>query len=164
MTRHQEVTHSFRIVVFQHITTVKKLPSDLDIFSRSTITIPSASSNSHTGHRAHRWTGQFLLVVREHQVRTAAVDIKVVTSCLQFIAEHSMCQPGRPAPQETASSVRPLSTFSTERSPSVAFVVDHVNARACLQLIEILRDSTPYVGSVGTSNITSPLSPHKRDL
>ena len=40
-----------------------------------------------------------VLVVRKDQIRAAAVDIERLASVSHAMAEHSMCQPGRPAPQ-----------------------------------------------------------------
>jgi len=35
-------------------------------------------------------------VVRKDQVGAAAVDVELIAQCLAAMAEHSMCQPGRP--------------------------------------------------------------------
>ena len=40
-----------------------------------------------------------VLMVREHEVETAAMDVERDPEMLLAIAEHSMCQPGRPRPQ-----------------------------------------------------------------
>jgi hypothetical protein len=37
-------------------------------------------------------------VVRKLQILAATVDVEVIAEQLELIAEHSMCQPGRPSP------------------------------------------------------------------
>ena len=59
--------------------------------------------------------------------------------CCQLMAEHSMCQPGRPGPRcrrATASPARRAWTASTARSPSRPLVGRHVDARAGHHLVE----------------------------
>ncbi len=44
--------------------------------------------------------GNLVFVVREDQIETAAVDVESLAEFgISLIAEHSMCQPGRPRPQ-----------------------------------------------------------------
>lgn len=40
----------------------------------------------------------FALVVREHEVHAAAVDVELLPEVLLPITEHSRCQPGKPSP------------------------------------------------------------------
>jgi hypothetical protein len=48
-----------------------------------------------------------VLVVREAQVDAAAVDVELRPEVLAAIAEHSMCQPGRPGPTASARTRSP---------------------------------------------------------
>jgi hypothetical protein len=57
----------------------------------------------HPGLHKGRAAGPFalrdlVLMVRELQVHAAAVDVEGSPSSAQLMAEHSMCQPGRPGP------------------------------------------------------------------
>ena len=101
--------------------TVKKLPSDFDIFSPSTCRKPlciQTLAQCGLGMRAAALR-DLVLVVREDQVDAAAVDVeRRAQQCLD-IAEHSMCQPGRPRPQgDVPARLRRRSTASTARNPS----------------------------------------------
>src|SRR5579885_1514118 len=40
-----------------------------------------------------------VLMMRENEIDAAAVNVNTSPKCFQLIAEHSMCQPGRPRPQ-----------------------------------------------------------------
>ena len=83
------------------------LPTDFAIFSSPSSTIPlciqiRASGVPARGERLRR----LVLVVGEDEVDAAAVDLELdAPSSASAIAEHSMCQPGRPRPQGASHAV-----------------------------------------------------------
>ena len=78
--------------------------------------------------------GQLVLVVREDQVEPAAVDVEVARrGSFMLMAEHSMCQPGRPGPQGLSQAGSPgLELFHRAKSPGLRLIADgSMRAPAC---------------------------------
>ena len=61
--------------------------------------------------------GDLVLVVGKDQVDATGVDVEARPRCFMLIAEHSMCQPGRPSPTLVAQNGSPASAPSRSRSP-----------------------------------------------
>ena len=58
---------------------------------------------------------------------------------LEFMAEHSMCQPGRPGPQGLSQVGSPgLDIFHSTKSSGLRLASHHVDPGAGLQLLQIL--------------------------
>ena len=100
------------------------LPSDFDIFSPLTkhpVVHPEPGERRRPAPSRLR---PLVLVVGEHEVEAAAVDVEARAEKRRRIAEHSMCQPGRPSPQGLGQTARPAWRPSTGRSraatPSLA--------------------------------------------
>ena len=76
------------------------LPTDFDIFSSPSRSIPLCSQRRANGWAPARLALRALvLVVREHAGRAPPpCTSKPSPRCSRAIAEHSMCQPGRPGP------------------------------------------------------------------
>ena len=96
------------------------LPTDFDIFSSATRIIPLCIQMPRERHPAGGLgLGDLVLVVGEDEIDAAAVDVEVgAQELLPAIAEHSMCQPGRPSPHgdghEVSSSA--LCAFQSAKS------------------------------------------------
>jgi hypothetical protein len=73
-----------------------------------------------------------VLVVRELQVHAAAVDVEVLTQQAHDIAEHSMCQPGRPAPKG-------LAHFASSGSLGLAAFHSTKSSGSCLSVLAATR-------------------------
>ena len=106
----------------KHLPDRHEIPETLAIFSPSTCRKPLCIQKFAITRmeRAARLR-DLVLVVREHQIDAAAVDVEVSPRCFHDIAEHSMCQPGRPgwrSPPATARPARQAWTASTARNPS----------------------------------------------
>ena len=66
--------------------------------------------------------GALVLVVREHEVVAAAVEVEALAEDRSDIAEHSMCQPGRPGPTATPTSGSPgFAAFHSAKSTGLRF-------------------------------------------
>ena len=61
---------------------------------------------------------ELVLVVREHEVEPAAVDLEDGAEASSAIAEHSMCQPGRPRPQGESHEVSSPGLFAFQSAKS----------------------------------------------
>ena len=77
---------------------VTKLPSDFDILSLFELqeAVVHPDIRHAVGVKRAARLREFVLVVRKHQVDAAAMNVECSPRCFQAIAEHSMCQPGRP--------------------------------------------------------------------
>jgi hypothetical protein len=95
--------------------------------------------------------GDLVFMVREDQVEPAAMNIEVVAEIGGAIAEHSICQPGRPLPhglsQPGSSAGRQLPQHEVGR---VLLVRIDGDARTGLLFVEIalrtVRHSRPSTG------------------
>ena len=61
---------------------------------------------------------ELVLVVREDEVEPAAVDLELGPERFSAIAEHSMCQPGRPRPQGESHDVSSPGLFAFQSAKS----------------------------------------------
>jgi hypothetical protein len=136
--------------------TVKKLPSDFDIFCPRPVSIRCAARCGRRSCRGGRSAlGDLVLVVRELQVDAAAVDVEgLAQDARRHMAEHSMCQPGRPRPQglsQPGSSGRRLPQHEVHRVALVgrdldAGAGDHVVERAAATARRTRRSCRPRTG------------------
>lgn len=95
-----------------------KLPSDLDIFSPPTLTMPLCSHQRARGWplAASDWAISFSWWGKIRSAPPRWMSI-VVPSSSRTMAEHSMCQPGRPAPQGEGKLGSPgLAPFQSAKS------------------------------------------------
>ena len=93
------------------------LPTDFDIFSSSIWTIPLCIQIRASGTPAGGLgLGDLVLVVGEDEVEPPPWIAKSAPSSFSAIAEHSMCQPGRPvAPGRVPAGVLALLVRLPER-------------------------------------------------
>ena len=100
---------------------VKKLPSDLDIFSLSTLMKPLCIQTCENGLPVapSLWAISFSWCGNCRSAPPPWMS-KLSPSISQPMAEHSMCQPGRPAPQGlahlTSSGSLGLALFHSTKS------------------------------------------------
>ena len=140
MTRHQEVANGFGVVVFQHIAHGKEVAQRFRHFL--------AVNHHHPGVHpvinvltVMRTGGlrDFVFMMREHQVRTAAVNIEMVT---QLFAVHrrTFDVPARTtcAPWRRPARLAFFGHFPQHEVHRVTLHINHVNASTRLQLIQIL--------------------------
>ncbi len=145
MPGHQEVAHSFRIVVFQHVAHGKEVAQRFGHLL--------AIHHHHTGvhpvvdvfavMRAGR-LGNLVFMVREHQIGTAAVNIKMVA---QLLAVHrrTFNVPARTpfAPRRRPARLALFRHFPQHEVHRVTLHVNDIHARARLKLLKILTGKLP---------------------
>ena len=83
----------------------RMFPTDLAIFSPSSSSIPLCIQMRASGAAGRPRLGGLVLVVREDEVDATAVDVEPDAQQASAIAEHSMCQPGRPRPHGVSQEV-----------------------------------------------------------
>ena len=95
-----------------------------------------------------------VLVVRELEVHAAAVDVELLgPSSATAIAEHSMCQPGRPAPQGESQAGSPgLARFQSTKSSGSRFASSTSTRAPARRSSSFLPESWPYSGSARPRN------------
>ena len=87
------------------------------------------------------------------------MDVEGLPRCLEFMAEHSMCQPGAArAPGAVPGRLAGLGHLPQHEVERIALGIHHVDPGAGLQLLQILARELAVVGVGRTMNITSPLS------
>ncbi len=117
----------------------KMLPTDFDIFSSSVWTIPLCIQIRARGEPAGGLgLGDLVLVMGEDEVGAAAVDREVGAELgFSAIAEHSMCQPGRPSPQGE-SQARVLARLARLPEREVERVLLELGAAGLLALVHLV--------------------------
>lgn len=108
----------------------------------------------------------FIFMVREFQIATAAMNIDWQTQMLSAIAEHSMCQPGRPRPHGLSQpGCSALDGFHRTKSAGSFCKEQHRHARKrCARTHPRERpERPPYFGKDGTEKAHDlPLHRHDR--
>ncbi|MNL44628.1 hypothetical protein D3C87_1672170 [compost metagenome] len=114
---------------------VVKLPRDLDIFSPPTATKPLCSQKRAKvcSVRASDWATSFSWCGKSRSVPPVWMSM-VSPRCLRTMAEHSMCQPGRPGPQGESQEGSPgLEAFQRAKSMGWRFFSSiSTRAPACI--------------------------------
>ena len=134
------------------------LPSDFDIFSAPRLTKPLCSQNRANGFPvaasdwaiSHEWCGK---------TRSSPPPCRSSVSPRYFIAiaEHSMCQPGRPGPQGLGQDGSPgFAAFQSAKSRGSRFRSLTSTRAPASNSSRFLPDRRPYVGNRTTSKYTSP--------
>ena len=128
------------------------LPSDLLIFSPAVV-IQALCIQSVANSCRPPGTGPAVLVVREAQVDAAAVDVEGSPRYFRAIAEHSMCQPGRPAPRRGPRRGLRLGRLVALPQGEVAWVPLAARVGVPAASISSTRcpESSPYAGQDSTS-------------
>ena len=115
------------------------LPTDLAIFSPSSRTMPLCIQMRASGfpRAASVWAISFSWCGKTRSEPPPWIS-KSTPRISSAIAEHSMCQPGRPAPQGASSAVSSPSfcAFQSAKSCGLSFSVGGVVALALLHLLE----------------------------
>ena len=100
------------------------LPTDFDIFSVGHLDHPVVHPDPRQRHPAGRLgLGDLVLVVGKTRSEPPPWIAKSVPSSFSAIAEHSMCQPGRPSPQGEGQPVSSsaLRAFQSAKSSGSSF-------------------------------------------
>jgi hypothetical protein len=122
------------------------LPSDFDILRAVHVEHAVVQPEAGEGRAAMRAFAlrDFVLVVRELQVDAAAWMSMVSPNVASHIAEHSMCQPGRPRPQGESQPGRSGGRGLPQHEVAgIALVRRDLDAGAGQHLVVSRRDSLP---------------------
>jgi hypothetical protein len=98
-----------------------------------------------------------VLVVREHQVFAAGVEVEASPRNFIAMAEHSMCQPGRPAPSASPSDARRAfgGLPQGEVAGGVLVVLVDVDAGAVFDAVEVFLGELAVLGEARRCGSTS---------
>jgi hypothetical protein len=139
MRAHQQKPHGLAGGRPSTSRTVKKLPSDLLIFSPFTSSMPLCTQTLAKPAAGEGAAGlrDLVLMMREDQVIAAAMNVEILAEMRQDIAEHSICQPGRPRPQGLTPSPADLRVdgFHSTKSPGIALIGRDIHPRAGDQVL-----------------------------
>src|SRR5579863_633940 len=138
---------------------VKKLPRDFDIFSSFTRTnplcihtltkgVPQAAQDCAI---SFSWCGNF-------KSSPPPCRSKYPPSKLVDMAEHSMCQPGRPSPHGEVQEGSPgLARFHSTKSKGSSLASSTCTREPARKSSIFLPESRPYAANLRTEYMTSPL-------
>ena len=140
MAGHQEVANRLRIVILQHVADGKEITQRF----RHLLAVNHHHAGVHPVVDVFTVVGagglgDFVFMVREHQIRTAAVNIEVVAKLLA-VHRRALDMPARTAraPRRRPARLALFRHFPQDEVHRVTLDVNHVDARPRLQLIEIL--------------------------
>ena len=141
---------------------VKKFPSDFDIFSWLTVdeAIVYPVFRERLAGECFRLR-YLVLMMREYQVKSSAVDIKRLDHRLPAsdITEHSMCQPGLPFPHgESQLGSSGFADFQRAKSSGALFPLVHSDARAFFQVIKLPFRKLPVILELGDFKVNIPIN------
>ena len=92
--------------------------------------------------------GNFIFMVGKHKIATTTVNIKVLPRHLVDIAEHSICQPGRPNPRENPNPAPLLWLLSTRTKSLGSFLLSSTS------ILAPAINSSRFFGKLGYSQET----------
>ena len=103
--------------------------------------------------------GDFIFMVRELQVRAAAVDVESITEQVFTMAGIQYAQPGRPLPQGL-SPCRPacFGRFPQYKIKRIAFETVHFHTLACAQVIQRFTRQLAVSRKLAHGVVTSPFA------
>ena len=136
--------------------TALTLPSDFDIFSPPTVTIPTcihALASGAPPECASDWAISFSWW---GNTRSRPPPCRSIVSprYRRHIAEHSMCQPGLPLPQGLGQDGSPDENFQSAKSRGSRFAPSTATLAPALRLPVSLPDSLPYPARAPTEKYT----------